>query len=481
MLKTSLSFIVAALLAALFIDIEISTVSPLGELQKIIYGIITPSFERLPEIWPALFKTIILAVLSCTLGITGGSLLAFFYNRWHVRLFCTTLRSIHEIFWALLLIPILGLSPLCGVVAIAIPFTGIFAKVFSEIESESDRAPRQGIAASSDRGSRFLYGILPVITPTLLNYSRYRFECALRSSAVLGFLGIPTIGFYLETMFREGYYHQAAGLMMIFYLLIFSLRYWLKFLPLLPIFLISLIYILYDFTIYPGGASYLHELTPWPLRSQQPFDQWFGDLFDLAGEGLLNTLTLTQVSIVCTALVALILVPPASPKFVSRGVSHLFNLLLIILRTTPDIFVAYLFLVLLGPSMLPAIIALSLHNGAIMAHLNVGLCDKLTMPEAVYKRKTDAYFYWYLPQLFGQFLAFLFLRWEVMIRDSALLGIIGIYTIGFYIDSAISDDHMDIALALILLSGLLTLIVDLTSHWVRRRLKLSGISTCLYQ
>jgi hypothetical protein len=46
----------------------------------------------------------------------------------------------------------------------------------------------------------------------------------------------------------------------------------------------------------------------------------------------------------------------------------------------------------------------------------------------------DRYLYEVLPHIYGQFLAFLFYRWEIMMRESATLGILGIYTLGFFID-----------------------------------------------
>jgi phosphonate transport system permease protein len=60
-----------------------------------------------------------------------------------------------------------------------------------------------------------------------------------------------------------------------------------------------------------------------------------------------------------------------------------------------------------------------------------------------------------------------------MMRESAILGILGIYTLGFYIDSAISDDQIDKAILLILMTALLNMGIDSVSQQVRRRLKIS--------
>ena len=60
-----------------------------------------------------------------------------------------------------------------------------------------------------------------------------------------------------------------------------------------------------------------------------------------------------------------------------------------------------------------------------------------------------------------------------MMRESAILGILGVYTLGFYIDSAISDDHLDTAMFLILITALLNMVIDSLSQTIRKRLKVS--------
>ncbi|ETX02872.1 MAG: hypothetical protein ETSY1_02040 [Candidatus Entotheonella factor] len=59
-------------------------------------------------------------------------------------------------------------------------------------------------------------------------------------------------------------------------------------------------------------------------------------------------------------------------------------------------------------------------------------------------------------------------------RESAILGILGVYTLGFYIDSAISDNQLDKAIVLIVITALLNIGIDTMSQFVRRRLKISA-------
>ncbi len=109
---------------------------------------------------------------------------------------------------------------------------------------------------------------------------------------------------------------------------------------------------------------------------------------------------------------------------------------------------AYIFVQLWGPSMLPAILAISLHNGAILAHLTGDRKNQIRLREDAPIRSTDRYGYEILPRAYRQLLAFLFYRWEIIARESAILGILEIYMLGFYIDSAISDNKLDQAIVL---------------------------------
>ena len=122
--------------------------------------------------------------------------------------------------------------------------------------------------------------------------------------------------------------------------------------------------------------------------------------------------------------------------------------------------------------MLPAIVALSLHNGAIIGHL-IGRQSEQMPRRPDSPRGLDFYAYEALPRVYGQFLAFLFYRWEVIMRETAILGILGVTTLGFYIDNAFEDIRFDVALVLILITATLNICVDMISRGIRSRLRLT--------
>jgi len=223
------------------------------------------------------------------------------------------------------------------------------------------------------------------------------------------------------------------------------------------------------------------DIVPAPLRNQSfnsetltAFSQWLQLLWQQQlWPGLTNTLVLGQIGMVFSGLLALALLPLNSSLFTAkrswaRGLGDGF---LILLRTLPEYLLAFVGLLILGPSMLPAILALGIHNGAIIGHLLGRYSDQIIL-RADASGGVTGYFYEVLPRVYRQFLAFLFYRWEVILRETAILGILGIGTLGFYIDSAFETFRFDRALLLILASALLNSAVDQLSHYLRRRLHL---------
>ena len=473
-LRSFLILIATALLCLFFTDIEISNRDPWQELTKIAYGLSHPTLLPFRELLDAITQTLSYAILAVTTAAISGFLLSFIFHQFWLRTLCAIIRSVHELFWALLFIQLIGIHPLAGFLAIALPYMGIFTKVFAEILEEN-----KSYAVMSENSapfSRFIYGHWPQVAPHFRNYALYRLECGMRSSTVLGFIGLPTLGFHLETAFMQGLYSQAAGILFIFFGLIAALRYWMQ-LKLLPFYIIiALITLWPEQAMQPAAISqFLTDIIPQPLRQDESLNSLGSWLSQLLKEEMLpgigNTFLITQIVLMLSALFALGLFPFTSQQFFSLPVRTSGHLGLVILRSTPELVLAFGFLLLLGPSMLPAILALAIHNGAIIANLISQHSNSINLRLDASKG-INRYSFELLPRLYGQFLAFLCYRWEVILRESAILGILGVHTLGFYIDSAFESFRLDAALLLIIASALLNITVDHGSRLLRHRLHL---------
>jgi len=141
--------------------------------------------------------------------------------RWCVRAVLIVLRSIPELIWALVFVRVVGLGPTAGVLAIALTYGGMLGKVYAEIlESGESHATQSLMRNGVGRLQAFFYALLPSHAAELASYTVYRWECAIRSSVVLGFVGAGGLGQQLDNsmkMFNGG---EVATLLLVFIALV---------------------------------------------------------------------------------------------------------------------------------------------------------------------------------------------------------------------------------------------------------------------
>ena len=131
------------------------------------------------------------------------------------------LRSVPEIVWALLFVRAVGLGPTAGVMAIAITYAGMLGKVYAEIFESVDPLPiRALLGAGSSRLQAFAYGVLPQATGEMLSYTVYRWECAVRASVVMGFVGAGGLGQQMDLSMRMFAGGEVASMLLTFLLLV---------------------------------------------------------------------------------------------------------------------------------------------------------------------------------------------------------------------------------------------------------------------
>lgn len=130
-------------------------------------------------------------------------------------------RSIPEFVWALMFVRAVGLGPFPGVLAIGVSYGGMLGKVYSEIlESVSPPSLEALQATGASKLKIVLYGLLPQAFPNLLSYTLYRWECAIRASTILGFVGAGGIGQQIEISMRMFNFHEVLTLVGILALLV---------------------------------------------------------------------------------------------------------------------------------------------------------------------------------------------------------------------------------------------------------------------
>ncbi len=138
-----------------------------------------------------------------------------------VRWLLILLRSVPELIWALIFVRVVGLGPTAGVLAIALTYSGMLGKVYGEIlESGESHATASLLRNGSGRLQAFFYGLLPQNAAELTSYSVYRWECAIRSSAVLGFVGAGGLGQQMDASMKMFNGSEVSTMLLVFMALV---------------------------------------------------------------------------------------------------------------------------------------------------------------------------------------------------------------------------------------------------------------------
>jgi phosphonate transport system permease protein len=152
------------------------------------------------------------------------------------------------------------------------------------------------------------------------------------------------------------------------------------------------------------------------------------------------------------------------------------RLLLLVARAVPEPIWALLFLFILFPGILPGAIALGLHNlgilGRLMAEVTENLDERpLRSLKALGASRSQVFLYGVLPLTLPRFIAYILYRWEVCIRATVIVGLVGAGGLGRLLTEQLSSfDYKGVLTTLIVFLGL-TFLVDLISASVRRAIR----------
>lgn len=174
----------------MFSQMEVSEIRPL----------VGKMWESISIAW---MGTLIAVLFAVPLSFVAAENLVGRPVAWMVRQVLNLLRAVPEIIIALAFIPVFGLTPMAGVLAIGVGSIGTLGKLFYEIIEGVETGPIEAVdAVGASRPQRLRWGVLPQVTPELTSFALYRFEVNIRASAVLGLIGAGGIGTDLAQAIR---------------------------------------------------------------------------------------------------------------------------------------------------------------------------------------------------------------------------------------------------------------------------------------
>lgn len=199
------------------------------------------SGEFLRLVLEATWQTIAMATAGMALAMAGAIPLTLIVNehlsisrlgsgrmstaawlvRQAVRWLLVLLRSVPELVWALIFVRIVGLGPTAAVLAIALTYCGMLGKVYAEIlESGDTHATDTLLRNGSGRLQAFFYGTLPSAATELVSYTIYRWECAIRGSVIMGYVGAGGLGQRMDESTKMLAGSEVSTMLIVFVLLV---------------------------------------------------------------------------------------------------------------------------------------------------------------------------------------------------------------------------------------------------------------------
>lgn len=146
--------------------------------------------------------TIIGAIFSLPMGFLAAENVSPKPVVFVARQILNAIRAVPELVWAIvIMLPVFGLGPVAGTMALGINSIGTLGKLTSEVIEASDPGPAEASRASGARPLQILrHATVPQVMPEIVAFWLYRFEINIRAGAVLGVLGAGGIGSILSSI-----------------------------------------------------------------------------------------------------------------------------------------------------------------------------------------------------------------------------------------------------------------------------------------
>lgn len=430
-------------------------------------------------------------------------------------------RSMHEVVFGLILVNILGLDPWVAVLAIGVAFGAVTAKVFAELIDDVPRSAEVALRASgAGRVTAILFATVPRALSDLVSYAFYRFECSLRSAAVLGIVGAGGIGFQLALSFQSLRYNEMWTLLWALILMSGVADRWssavrkrrnavsieartqkvgppLRSGPSGPghdRFLVASAAVAtlgVPLAVWRLGldASSLWNRRARTLATELAEDAWPPQVGSGGWTGLftdaVDTIALAVLSIALAWVVAAPLAFLARRPHrrlrgwrgvVRRLAAAVVRSSMLISRSVPPPVWAFIVVFVLFPGLWPGVVALAIYNVGILGRLQAEVVENTDPRPAAMLAATGAtaggaLMLATVPVVAGRFVALGLYRWEVAVRETVIVGVVGAAGLGRRLDQQTSAFDYDGILATIVALLVVTVIVDLASGSIRRTLR----------
>ena len=190
---------------------------------------------------------------------------------------------------------------------------------------------------------------------------------------------------------------------------------------------------------------------------------------------LIETIAIAFLGTIIGAILAIPLAFLSSSNVVPKPIAFLTKILLIAIRTIPAIIYGLMFIRVTGPGPFAGVLTMSLTSIGMLSKLYADVIEDLDI--SVLESMTsigcslfEKIRYGIVPQLFAMFLSIVIYRFDMNLRDAAVLGLVGAGGIGAPLIFAMNSYRWEEVGSILIGLVLLILMVEYMSNKIRNKL-----------
>ncbi len=446
-------------------------------------------------------------------------------SRTGARVLIVTARAVPDLILAVILFRVFGLGALPGILAMALHSVGMIGKLYADAIESIDPGPVEAIRASGGaRVQQIVSGVFPQVMPQFVATALHRFDINLRTSVILGYVGVTGIGLEISNAMRTMNYERGVALALVVLVLCIltelvsgmirvrllgraKAHSWVTKLigagdvapdgsmpqltrtgdvrtappwngeriRRLAYLLLALLIVAASITA--SDVSYetlIDDLTSVPATVAMFWPPSAGGMLDELVNGMITTI---QIGLAATLLGAIISVPIGI--LAARNVAPIpaihkaFRITIVTVRALPDLILAIIFIVITGLGPVAGTLALAIGSVGLLSKLLADSIEEtdVAVQEAVRAggaTRGQVFFAATLRQTFPAFVAHLLYQLDTNLRAATLLGIVGAGGIGFYLLGASRVMDFGVVTLIILMILAVVLLVEALSVWTRK-------------
>jgi phosphonate transport system permease protein len=424
------------------------------------------------------------------------------------------MRAIHELVWAWLFVAAVGLTPFAAIFALAIPYGGTLGRIYADILNDVPKEPIKALRSSgASKLQLLIYGYLPMAKVDMISYTMYRFECAVRSSTIMSFVGLGGLGFQIQLSLQDLNYNEVWTFMFFLTALVVLIDLWSNVLRNKLIsncevkksfnfnkfsFLLALVLIIgsWFFIVLVDKADFFGLFTEKNYMYTKKFINGLLGIGEaspafLNKESWVRALKLTydtlQMSIMAIGFATIAMLATVIPaaRNVADGTLTLskkwhrwFNFgiirgVYIFSRSVPELVWAMIIVFIFKPGILSGALALAIHNYGILGKLCAEVIEDLDLRPvrniaSCGGSSVQMLFYGVIPTVMPKFITYILYRGEVILRTTIVVGFVGAGGLGQQFKLSMSYFKYTEVTLLLLCYLLLVLLADLMSEGSRK-------------